>query len=305
MSANTLGMRFKVGAIASILCLATVARANGAMGLGLEMWDLRYWYAYVVVIIALEAWLIGRWLKVSWIKCILISVLANAITGWLGAASGFFAVFLHISIIGSATNPSPFPNAIALLTLFAIPSAWVESVVWRWAEKTEDIWPFVKHVLIIHLITVPVGLAILLIPDRPYPGLEATTTFGRRLTLMSVTRALQQYVSVYEVLPPSDTIDSLAEELQPFTIYKEREVTAALHYTVFNRFSIRDSFDYPFEINADLVGTPVPMNWDVDEEWIWYLRTPEEDSGFGWGLVVELNSGQVKFERDATILYGK
>jgi len=43
----------------AICCLPVSAHANGAMGLGLELWDLNYWFAYVAAIIVAEAWLTG------------------------------------------------------------------------------------------------------------------------------------------------------------------------------------------------------------------------------------------------------
>ena len=298
-------MRFKVGAMVAVLGIAASAQANGAMGLGLEMWDLRYWLAYVVAMVALEAWLIGRWLKISWIKSAVISIVANAVTGGLGAASGFFAPFLHISIIGSSANPSPFPNAIALLTLFAIPSGWIESIVWRWATRTKDVWPFVKHVLLVHLITVPIGLAILLIPERPYPGLEITTAYGRRAALYNVSIALENYVRAYEALPGSQTVDGLARELVPHSFSNDSDMTVALHHGTFSRFSTGDSWQHPFEINPELVGMPLIIDEKAEEQWVWYLRTPDMGTGYRWGLVIDLNTGDVRPESDSASLGDK
>lgn len=307
MSANTLGMRFKVGAIVAVFCIAASAQANGAMGLGLEMWDLRYWFAYVVAIIALEAWLIGRWLKISWFKCILISVLANSITGSLCSVWNPLASLLHWNIVGSQTNPSPFPNAIALLTLFAIPSGWVESVIWRWAAKTNDVWPFVKHVLMVHLITVPVGLVILLIPEHPYRGLEATTDYSRRRDVMRVEQALQDYVMVNESLPKSNAVKGIASELAEFAMNRdEHELALTFYVPELTRFNTGERWEHPFEVNPDLVGKHLDTEYGGvgEEDWVWYIRRPDTGIGYGWGFVVDVNSWNIKFEHDFEKLYG-
>ncbi|MCH7904617.1 MAG: hypothetical protein IH944_08645 [Armatimonadetes bacterium] len=302
-------MRFKAGVAALILCLATVAQANGAMGLGLEMWDLRYWFAYVVVMVGLEAWLIGRWIELSWTKSVLLSIGANAITGVACGAGGLFAPFLHMSFVGSRMDPNPFVNAVVLLTVFALPSAWLESVVWRWAKKPEDVWRFVKRVLVVHLATVPVGLAILLIPEHPYQGMEAMTDYNRRTKVRRIERALQQYVMVNEALPESKDVRGLARELEEHSMnYDENEIVLVLHRPELTRFSTGERWNHPFEINPELVGKRFdggPEDMIEEEKWVWYVRRPDVGTGYGWGLSVELNSWTVKAEFDEVILYGK
>ena len=79
-----------------VACIAA-CRANGAMGLALELWDPTNWVFYVGATVALEAWLIGRWLKFGWAKSVGVSVLANAFTGirrglgrWLPVQNTYF-----------------------------------------------------------------------------------------------------------------------------------------------------------------------------------------------------------------------
>lgn len=303
-------MRFKVGLLLAAALLASTAQANGAMGLGLEMWDLRYWFAYVVVIIGLEAWLIGRWHNLSWTKSVLLSLGVNALTGSLCSVLNPLAPLFHYSFVGSLENPNPFMNAVVLLMVFALPSAWLESIVWRWAKKPNDVWQFVKRVMIVHLVTVPIGLAILLIPERPYLGLEAMTDYNRRMNARRVERALQDYVMVNGSLPNSSDLRGIVRELEEYVRdYNEQELMLTFYRPEFTRFSTGEKWEHPFDINPDLVGKRVEGEYEEiteeEEQWVWYIRRPDQGTGYGWGIVVDLNTWMVKTEYKAVTLYGK
>ena len=150
--------------------------ANGAMGLGLEQWDPGIWLTYVAVMIVYEAWAIGRWLRFGWWASLAISLGANALTGVCCGLGGLAAPFLHTPFVGSIANPNPLLGSVALLAVFALPSALVETAVWATIAKRlfEPLGKpsLLSRVLLVHAIGVPLGLAVLILPARPYLGTE-------------------------------------------------------------------------------------------------------------------------------------
>ncbi len=266
------------------------------MGLGLEMFDLRYWFAYVGAMVIFEAWLIGRWFKVSWGVSILVSVIANTFTGVLCGGLGCCAPILHQSFVGSKLDPNPFWNAVALLAGLAIPSAWLESIVWRRAVKGHSDWEVIKRSSFVHLLTVPLGLAILLIPAEPYRGLSS----GRSLTF--VTRALRDYVRDKEHLPTSSDPRRLVEELAPYLGEHRKEAIYTLFEVDRSRFATGERWRYPKEINRAVLGKRVPDEPTGDPRWVWFIRDRREFEGRRGGVAIDLNSWDVQIMVDSTVM---
>ncbi len=276
-----------------ILVGSSSAHANGAMGLGLEMFDLRYWCAYVLATVIVEAWLIGRYLKLKPGVSMLCSVLANAVTGAM-CSVGCLAPFLHMTLVGSYTDPKPFANAVALLFAFAIPSALVEAIVWERATREKGNRKHVRWIVFVHVITVPLGLAILLIPSHPYRGQEIQARYFRPNARRTV-EPLQNYITEHQQLPagtsPRDVLRTL-KALDP-------EVSEIAWFAPsFGRFSMGDLFDRPYELNRTLASLKVDFEKPYDEsKWVWYVRYRWPD-GHAEGLIVEAHSGDVKFSWD-------
>ncbi len=269
------------------------------MGLGLEMWDLRYWFSYVLAMIVLESWLIGRWAKLSWPVCIGVSVLANAVTGFGCGAAGLVAPILHYPIVGSTFNPNPFVNSVALLLLFSIPSAWIESIVWRWTTKPKEIGKFVKRVFLVHLAMVPVGLAILLIPERPYVGMEAFTSSWRRMEFRSLRDEIGTYIGEQERLPVSTNVRGVATELAPYLNSTSSDFAYSLYEPDFGRFSIGERWRKPFEVNESIAGRAITVaEPEKPTNLVWYIRRPYRGAEQNFGLVVDLSTGMVEFTID-------
>lgn len=267
------------------ITLAAAATANGAMGLGLEMWDVRYWFAYVIVMVLAEAWLIGRWLGHSWLKAIGISVAANAITG-VGCGLGG-CPFLHFQ-----SYPNPFLYSLGLMALFALPSAGVEAILWnRFAvEKRGN--PIVIRSFWVHLVLVPIGLAILLIPARPYVGAEALTNVWRNYPRSGVKPALRAYISDKGALPMATNPTELQNELAPYDTRKH-DFGVLLSTPVFNRFT---QSSIPWEINPALRGRKIPPDAQ-GELWTWYAR-PRNPKSYERQIAVDVYSGNVDFTYD-------
>lgn len=295
-------MNVRPGAILAVLGLAASASANGAMGLGLEMFDLRYWFAYAVAMVVLEAWLIGRWANVAWPASLGISILANLITGVMCGGIGCFAPLLHGAFVGSVTDPNPFLNAVVLLAAFAVPSGWVESLVWRACLRKSKDTKLLARSVIVHLVTIPVGLSILLISDRPYRGLESTTAWHRRLVLSGeVRRAAEWYIGERQQIPLETDARALGQTLEGYRDPDEGKsnLVSALFQPGFSRFSFGEDWTRPFEINKTIAGRKIVEPKDeAEDHWIWWVRPPYDGTGYQWGLIVELNWGQVKATRD-------
>lgn len=285
----------------TLLLLAAGAQANGAMGLGLEMFDLRYWFAYVAAMVVLEAWLIGRWLKLGWLASLAVSILANFLTGVLCGGMGCFAPLLHGSYVGSQTNPNPFMNAVVLLSGLALPSAYVESYLWRRAVKSPDHWPVIKRCLVVHALTVPLGLAILLIPERPYRGAELTTQWHRRMHLRHVARALAEAVADRNAIPAESDPAKLIQDISTYidSEVSRDELELALYEPRFSRFSMGESRKEPLEINRALLGLKIPPQSDGSEpKWTWFIRSRDVGIGYRWGIAIDVGYGEVKLTRD-------
>jgi hypothetical protein len=277
------------------------------MGLGLEMFDLRNWFAYVVAMVALEAWLIGRWAKVPWKASLGISILANLITGVMCGGLSCLAPILHGVFVGSRTDPNPFLNAIVLLAAFGVPSGWIESLVWRTCLRKSSETKFVARSILIHLVTIPVGLSILLVPDRPYLGLEVTTEWRRRMVFTgAVRKAGEAYIGGKQQIPSETNPRDLGRLLDAYRDPEEGvdSLSYALHLPGFSRFSFGENWTRPFEINKAIAGRKIIEPKDqVEEHWVWWIRPPYGSKGHqSWGLMVDLNWGQVKTTRDTTEL---
>lgn len=298
------GVRALLGPLLLIQALATPALANGAMGLGMEMWDLRYWYAYVGAMVVTEAWLIGTWLGVGWPKSLALSLLANLMTGFLCGAGGLCAPVLHMTLAGSSANPNPLLNSVYLLVMFALPSAFFEYLIWsraRPAERSER--GFLWRVTWVHLATIPLALAILLIPERPYIGLEATTGFQRRYLLGEIEDALQGYIEKNHAVPRFKSFRELLNALKPHLDVDAANLEFAFYRPHLNRFAIGEDWSRPLEVNSRLLGRKIVDREDGrDQEWVWFVRPPDDGSRYQWGLSVDVTWGQVKLTNSLEML---
>lgn len=279
--------------VVAILALAASAHANGAMGLGLEMFELTYWYAYVGVTVALEAWLIGRWLGQSWPISLSLSVLANLFTGVMCGGWGFCAPALHTTFVGDSVNPNLFLNAVALLLIFAVPSAIFESFIWNRARKEAHEGKVMLRSVFVHLATVPVGLAILLIPAEPYRGIAG----DRYLLRHDIEKAIIEYVADKEHAPTQSEPKKLIEELQPYLRWESRDKAIyGLYRQDRGRFSIGERWKYPVEVNKAVLGKKVKFEGEENapEQYEWFLRIPSYgDREPAWGISIDFQWGTV------------
>lgn len=280
--------------IVTALALSASAHANGAMGLGLEMFELSYWFAYVGVTVVLEAWLIGRWIGQSWPVSLGLSILANLFTGVMCGGWGFCAPFLHTIFVGDSMNPNLFLNAVALLLVFAVPSAIFESLIWNRARKEAHEGKVMLRSIGVHLATVPVGLTILLIPAEPYRGLV-----GDRYQLRhDIKRAVQDYVYDKEHAPTQSDPKKLIEELQPYMRWGSTDKAIyGLYRQDRGRFSTGENWKYPVEVNKAVLGKKVKLEGEENapEQVEWFLRLPAvDDREREWTVSIDFQWGSVE-----------
>jgi hypothetical protein len=239
--------------------------ANGAMGLGLEMFQFNYWLVYVVATVVFEAWWIGRKIGLSWSVSLALSVLANAITALV--CPFLLTPALHGAFIGTTIAPNPFGNALALFLGFGLISALIETVIWKPTSKVSDSGGLLWRSLTAHLIGVFMALAILLIPAQPYRGLEYTAARWRLDQLKSWARMA---VSAERI--PS--FQSVPEAIQKLPNRSFREYSTALaYYPTFSRFSFSDDWSRPYIWNTSLNGKP--LHETDKDEWVWLIKSPE------------------------------
>lgn len=172
------------------LLLPAAASANAAMSLALTIFPWDIWFVYVIVTVIFEAVALGRWLKVPLFRALVTSIGANLLTATIGAFVAMPA-WLVLGSYGGLLNPNPFGHTLLLFTVFGIGSALVEAYMWmrpagvRIDQATINDVPVLTRVAVfrrcaaVHVIGVVVGLAVLLIPARPFPGLESQVSYAR------------------------------------------------------------------------------------------------------------------------------
>ncbi|MBS1707047.1 MAG: hypothetical protein JST40_14375 [Armatimonadetes bacterium] len=229
--------------------------ANASMGFGLERWVTSYWAIYVVLTVAVEAWLIGRRRNLPWVQRVVRAVGANALTMFFGAQ--LCSVFLHSSFAGPRLNPNPLLDSVVLLSIFAIPSALIEAPFWGSKQKGRDL----LYIVAVHLLVVPVGLAIVLIPPRPYPGLEAISEGARRFELTRLMERVEEYAHTHDALPDTRSMEALLD-----AIGEPRSKMVCFYEPRYERFATKENFSkLTFRLNPDLAGYRLLPNSDGDK----------------------------------------
>jgi hypothetical protein len=185
----------------------------------LSGFDFDYWLIYVAVTIVFEAVALGRWLGIRPIRALCLSLLANFITAGVGAL--FFAGFINAildGVFGSWLNPNPFCQALLAFTVFGIGSAITESLIWHGtlgSTVSPPTWmQTLGKTITVHLAVIPVGLAVLLVPARPYRELEGSVGFRRWTVRRSLPGAIKDYAYAYGELPRARDFEDLVRQLQ-------------------------------------------------------------------------------------------
>jgi hypothetical protein len=275
--------------LAVLFACSATAQANASMGYALEVFDLAYWYLYVAVTTVLEAWLIGRYFELSWLKSLLASAIANAVTGFCCAGSGALAPFLHENFVGTETDPQPFLNALALLTVFALPSALLESIAWHfWIKGKEK--SLVGGTIVAHLIGIPVALTILLVPNEPYKHVWTESPNAARLSLLG---AVEDFLAEHKRIPAAKSIPELVDEVMPPGPKRERTLAGLIIYRHTRFKSERVGFIYSVE--PSLPGKKFKATGR--NEWRKYLL-PDARRQFLSSMWINLSTGEATLSKE-------
>lgn len=280
---------------ATLLLSAAPASANGAMGLALGTfgWDL--WGIYVAAMVLFEALVMGRLLRVPLLGALGRSVWANFLTAILGGVVSGILSYIFLGVFGSRLNPNPFGQTLLLFTLFALASAPVEARVWLGAPTTTSKKPHHSRVLAlsfaVHLLGVPLGLAVLLSPVRPYPGLEMQVGAQRHVFLQGELRgALNDYIGQHQALPPDLTYAEVLQRLRPDIDRFGRDpgLWAAAYRPIYHRFDLGEMRRAPVEWNARAAREKL---FEGPPRTLWLSRSCSD--GHCEGLVMELPGAMV------------
>lgn len=298
----------RIAAVFLLLGTGKAAWANGAMGLGLEMFDFQTWLVYVAATVVLEAWMLGRWMEMSWPKSLLISATANLITGL--CCTQMAAPFLHQAIVGPRVNPSPLGNAIGLFAIFGLVSAFLETIVWLAVRPKhgDGAWPdnrVLLRTVTTHAVGIPLALAILLVPPRPYVGLEAFTSSARRQLLDDVlNHSFGDTVKRRGRIPTIGSVEELLRRYPPSERRKGHagNAWAAGYAPDFARFDLGEACRAPLEWNPTASGRRLAPDAVPEEDGhpLWLIRGRHRDRVYGWAI--DLQTGKIGQTRNPIIL---
>lgn len=273
--------QFRVIVGIALIALSASALANAAMGLALEIFDFRIWSVYVIATVVLEAWIIGRSLSFDWFRSCLFSLGINCVTAFC-CAGGLFAPFLHRDVI----DLNPFLWTFELLAVFGLLSALVEALLWKvfYRERGSLV---LRRSLLAHALGIPIALVILLLPARPYPGLEGVTNVWRYFGLIHRSNR------IYEGRVRDDgSVRQFAkkEELEQ-RLDELGGLGVCLYKSVYRRFDTHDPRidPLPFELNQHL---------EKDDEWLIRIKMV----GRGWELRSDSKWHEISAEAGAPVL---
>ena len=210
------------------------------------------WLVYVLVTVLYEAAVLTRFSRAGWWRSLSVSVGANFATGIFGTAfsSGIFGYVIYSVGAKNRCEPNPLVHAVVSLTVGGVLSALIEAPLWK-SLANRPAW---KASLLTHLVGVPVALAILLFPDRPYEGLESQAHFRRQYARKDAVRGLNEALGQAEergkpFLAPRDWIALLA-----VAKLDGADLRAAGFQPHFGRFDTGEAGREPAEWNPALVG---------------------------------------------------
>ena len=304
----TLSTKRRFGLIALLTAMSSLAFANAAMGLALEMFEYRTWIVYVLTMIGFEAWLIGTKGGYSWSTSFTISAAANFVTAY--CYTSLIGVGLHFFPI----NPNPLWYVTKLLFFFGIASGFFEGTVWmcfkakgpvpapksRWHKLFQD--SVLLRSLVAHIVAVPLALAILLIPSHPYKGLSDLVFYQRRIRLMKVMKSFEFAVQYKGKVPQLTSFSELIKKYAPDDLKSDPDLWTLAYATDYTRFDTGESRRVPWEWNPKVSGLKVGHSNDNGTSLgnIWLCRTYL--GGIPQGMILDRDASTIQISFDGTAL---
>jgi hypothetical protein len=289
------------------LCLLVPAPAwaNGAMSLALATFAWGPWLGYVIATILYEAWAFGQILALPWKQALMRSLAANAVTAGVGGCVSGVLAYPLLGIFGTTLNPNPLAQTLLLFAAFGLVSAWIETGVWLELAAPAGLSSrrlFARSCLV-HVTGVPLALAILLLPSRPYPGLEGQAYSQRFFWLgrQEVRRALEESIVQHQRVPAVESYGELLETLRPKLgrFAGERDLWTAAYAPHYQRFDTGEARrGAPVEWNVRPAGFARILRGELPGP-IWLTRV--RANGWTEGLVLE-TGGRVRATSDPVAL---
>jgi len=275
------------------------------MSLALATFAWAPWLGYVVATILYEAWAFGRVLELPWKRALGRSVAANALTAGIGGCASGVLAHPFLGIFGSTLNPNPLAQTLLLLAAFGLVSAWVEALVWLELAAPTGLSSrrLMARSCLIHMAGVPLALVILLMPVRPYPGLESQAHAQRFFWLgrHEVRKALEQFIGLHQRVPSVETYGELLEVLRPDLgrFGSDRDLWTAAYAPSYQRFDTGEARrGATVEWNARPAGFAEVLQGELlGPIWLTRVRT----YGRAEGLVME-TGGRVRATSDPVAL---
>lgn len=300
MSAQVLRYLRMAWYIAGVVSFPAIAHANAAMELALTIFEWPMWLAYVAFTVVFEAFAMGRILKIKPWRALATSAKANLLTALLGTLVSL-PIWVIIGQYGSLLNPNPFGHTLMLFVVFGILSALLEAGAWKTAAgkgapvdavSGEPLVPRpTRQSVLVHLLGVPLGMAILLIPPHPYPGLEGQaswartkqTGFGVNADPHLLQRAMCDYSVANGHYPKANTSEEALRELAPY-LGKSKALSedywTAAYMPSYARFDTHEMRREPYLWN------PEAGKYSIDnppEKQIWLLKWRFKPA---WGIIM-------------------
>ena len=301
MSAQALRYLRVLWYIAGIIAFPAMAHANAAMELALTIFEWPMWLAYVAFTVVFEAIAMGWILKIKPLRALATSAKANLLTALLGAVISA-PLWGVIGQYGSLVNPNPFGHTLMLFVIFGVLSALVEAGSWKkTAGQSAPVdavsgEPLVRRPtrqsVLVHLLGAPLGMAILLIPPHPYPGLEGQTDWARirevGFGVDAPPHLLQSAMAAYSQAnghyPKANSAEEALKLLAPYLGNKDKvlpqDYWTAAYRPSFARFDTHEMRREPYLWNPE-VG-----RYSIDnppENPIWLLKWRGNPV---WGIIM-------------------
>lgn len=265
-----------------LLMLAAFASANWAMAPALTIFDPWAGTVYILAILVSEAWIIGRKLDQPWSRIIITCVAANLVTALFGFVLGLPTI--GFVAVGGLANPNPLLTAILLLSIFGLLSGAFESLFWLTIRKETPKSKVFWNTMLAHAVGIPLGLFILLLPPRPYVGLEDVVFRIRRIRM---NRAFQELNDDLRAGEPFPNVSSAPELMKYLAMHSRRypkenvDLLATAYAPTFSRFSTGPENGKPLEFNKAVAGKKLSSSL---KDPIWIVRSA---APYRWGFIYE------------------
>ncbi len=295
-------------AFAGVLVVGVPARADAqgccALPLGVFTWSA--WSVYLVLCIILETWLLRRWLACSFRVSMWTGVCSNIVTGLAVPTVVGYVGGERWAMVGSRLNPNPVASAALLLLAYVAGSSAVKAVAWSLVRARQACsapqgarTPRGAAGLML-LGAAP--LLVVLLPDRPYPGIEATARVERfELLNPSVGLYLQREARDYDRLPSAATYVEMLDTLHSGWWQARRNEPdhwCRGYLPLYRRFDTSESRRQPVEWNVRL---PRAGFRQLRASTVWLVRMRDETYG-ATGLVMDVPDCTVRYGRNDTEL---